>query len=251
MTRKYDHIFFDLDHTLWDFETNSREALKLTLEKHNLIDQLVSFDDFVTVYEAINARLWDDYRERKISKFFLTSQRFSMSLKSFVEEKYDSQQLNDSYLYFMAEQTGLYPQVKEILLWLKLRGYQMHIITNGFQEVQHKKLKSSGLDQFISKVFISEVVQSPKPERAIFEYALKSCNARKIRSIMVGDNWEVDIAGALNFGIDQVMFRNGGQNKVPEEISKQLGPMSPVVFLRQKRNKTFFIDCLDELKLIV
>ncbi|MDX9882478.1 MAG: YjjG family noncanonical pyrimidine nucleotidase [Prolixibacteraceae bacterium] len=251
MIRKYDHIFFDLDHTLWDFESNSREALRLTLEKHNLLYQLPSFDEFVSVYEAVNSRLWDDYREKKISKFLLTSQRFSMSLDPFEVKDYDSQELNDCYLDFMAGQTGLYPRVMETLWWLKTRGYQIHIITNGFQEVQYKKLKSSGLDQFISRVFISEVVQSPKPERAIFEYALKSCNAKKTRSIMVGDNWEVDIVGALNFGIDQVMFLNDGRNKVPEEIGKQLDVPAGELFIWQKRNKTFFIEKLEEMKRIV
>ncbi len=251
MIRKYDHIFFDLDHTLWDFEANSRKALKLTLEKYNLLEQLPSFDEFVKVYEAINTRLWDEYRERKISKSLLTSQRFSMSMEPFDVRNYDSQELNDCYLDFMAEQTGLYPNVPEILAWLKSKGYQMHIITNGFREVQQKKLQTSGLNQFISKVFISEVIQSPKPEREIFEYALKSCNAKKACSIMVGDNWEVDIVGALNFGIDQVMFTNDGQNTVPEEIRKQLKTPMTGSFIRQKRNKTFFVEKLDELQDIV
>lgn len=248
MIRKYDHIFFDLDHTLWDFQANSRQALKLALEKYQLLDQLPSFDEFVTVYEEINEKLWADYREKKISKFTLTGLRFSMSLESFDISETDNQELNDCYLDFMAEQTGLYPGTLELLKYLKTRGYLMHIITNGFQEVQLKKLKNSGLNQFISKVFISEVVQSPKPERGIFEYALKSSNAKKARSIMVGDNWEVDILGALNFGIDQVMFMNNKQNPVPEEIDQQIKDQGPVFFIQQKRNKTYFVQTLNQLR---
>lgn len=251
MNRKYDHIFFDLDHTLWDFETNSRKALELTLKEHNIYGQLPSFAEFIVVYETINHQLWEDYRERKISKFLLTSQRFSMSLEPFGITSFDSQKLNNCYLGFMAEQTELYPGTIETLTHLKSKGYQMHIITNGFQEVQLKKLKSCGLDQFISKVFISEVVQSPKPEKAIFEYALKSCNAKKSKSIMVGDNWEVDIIGALNFGIDQVMLLNDGQNLVPEEIDFNKEKIKPGSFIQQNRNKTFFINTLSDLEAII
>lgn len=251
MIRKYDHIFFDLDHTLWDFETNSRKALELTLQKHKILEQIPSFTEFVAVYETINHQLWADYRENKISKFLLTNRRFSMSLEPFDVENYDSMELNDCYLEFMAEQTGLYPGTIELLSLLKTKGYQMHIITNGFQEVQHKKLKSSGLDKFVSKVFISEVVQSPKPERAIFEYALKSCNAKKSKSIMIGDNWDVDIVGALNFGIDQVMFLNNGQNAVPEEINLKIANITTGFYLSQKRNKTFFVNELSELTTIL
>lgn len=251
MSRKYDHIFFDLDHTLWDFESNSRKALELTLKKYNIFEQIPSFPDFIKIYEAINHQLWEDYREQKISKFLLTSQRFSMSLKTFEISEFDSQELNDCYLDFMAEQTGLYSDTLETLTFLKIKGYQMHIITNGFQEVQLKKLKSSGIDKFITKVFISEVVQSSKPERTIFEYALKSCNAKKSKSIMVGDNWDVDIIGALNFGIDQVMFLNNGQNAVPDEISSKIENRTNGFFLPQKRNKTFFVKDLKDLRAIV
>lgn len=251
MIRKYDHIFFDLDHTLWDFETNSRKALELALRKHNIFGQLTSFARFVDIYETINHQLWEDYRQQKISKFVLTSQRFSMSLETFDIRDFDSQELNDCYLDFMAEQTGLYSDTFDTLTFLKTKGYQMHIITNGFQEVQMKKLKSSGLDKFITKVFISEVVQSPKPERAIFEYALKSCNAKKSKSIMVGDNWDVDITGALNFGIDQVMFLNNGLNAVPGEIRLKIENRTTGFYLPQKRNKTFFVNELQDLKAIV
>jgi putative hydrolase of the HAD superfamily len=247
MIKTYDHIFFDLDHTLWDFTANSRQALKLTLEKHDLLKQIPSFGEFVKGYETVNGKLWEDYRKRKISKNSLTSQRFSMSLEAFDISNANCQELNDCYLHFMAEQTGLYPGTTETLSYLKNKGYQMHIITNGFQEVQLKKLRNSGLHRFISRVFISEVVQSPKPERKIFEYALKSCNAKKTRSIMVGDNWEVDILGALNFGIDQVMFLNNGQNPVPEEIRHQINGIIPG-FIQQKRNKTYFTEKPEELQ---
>jgi len=246
--RKYDHIFFDLDHTLWDFEANSRKALLLTLEKYGLTGKLPSFTEFLNVYEPVNHQLWNGYRDKKISKTLLTSQRFSMSLEPFGITGFDSIAINDSYLEYMSEQTGVFPGTFELLDYLKTKGCQLYIITNGFSEVQHKKLHTSGLDRYIAKMFVSETVQSPKPAREIFEYALKSCNARKTRSMMVGDSWETDILGALGFGIDQTMFLNNGTNAVPEEIKMQLATLPAGSFIRQKRNKTFFVQTLGALK---
>ncbi len=247
MIRKYDHIFFDLDHTLWDFPQNSRNALEETVQQFGFLPRLPSFAEFLEVYESVNEELWEQYRQKKIGKQKLTAVRFALSLEPFGITDLDSQQLNDFYLERMGEQTSLYPGTIETLEYLKKRGYCMHIITNGFREVQHRKLETSGLNRFIDRVFISEVVQSPKPERAIFEYALKSCNARKTRSIMIGDNWGADIIGALNFGIDQVMVLNGGKDTLPEEIARQIDREKSVFSLLQKRNTTWFVQEIGNL----
>lgn len=246
--RKYDHIFFDLDHTLWDFPTNSRKAVKLTLEKHELMDQLPSFEDFIVVYEEVNEELWKGYRERTITKEQLTSVRFTRSLKPFKVKGFGGQQLNDCYLDFMGEQTALYPNALEILEYLKQKGYKMHIITNGFKEVQTRKLANSGLEKYFEKVFISEVVKAPKPDREIFEHAVKTVNAKKSKSIMIGDNWDVDIYGALNFGMDQVMCLLDGHGKLPQELEIDIDKIEPGFFIPQKKTNTFFVKGLTELK---
>ena len=249
--RIYDHLFFDLDNTLWDFTTNSRLAMEQTMTQNGLISKLPSFGAFFEVYERINHSLWSDYHTKKITKQKLIIERFSRSMQAFGINDYDWIELNSLYLENMAIQTQLFPGTVETLTTLKSKGYQMHIITNGFKEVQHSKLSNCGLDRFFTKVFISEDVKTTKPHQQIFEHALKSTNASKKRSIMIGDSWETDIIGALNFGMDQIMFLNHGQNPVPESV-KLLKLASSSTFLELKlHTKTYFIDEINDLDVLL
>ena len=121
--------------------------------------------------------------------------------------------MNTLYLNEMPKQKILNDGVIDILNYLKKKRYHLNIITNGFREVQHEKIETSGLKPFFDKIFISEEIKSPKPEREIFEYSIKSANAKKSKSIMVGDDWEIDVLGALNCGIDAIHYQNNpGQN---------------------------------------
>ncbi len=240
--RTYDHLFFDLDNTLWDFTTNSRLAMEQTLKQDELLPRLGSFDTFFEVYEQINHSLWSDYHSKKITKQKLIVERFSRSMQAFGINDYDWVELNRHYLENMALQTRLFPGTMETLTILKAKGYQMHIITNGFREVQHSKLDNCGLAGFFTKVFISEDIQTTKPHRQIFEHALKSTNASKRRSIMIGDSWETDIIGALKFGMDQIMFLNQEQNQIPDSV-KSLRTTAFFSYLELKHHtKTYFID---------
>ena len=147
----------------------------------------------------------------------------------------------------MATQTELFPGTIETLTTLRDRGYQMHIITNGFSEVQRDKLRNCGLDRFFSKIFISEEIHTTKPHRKIFEHALKTTNARKRKSIMIGDSWETDIEGALKFGIDQIMFSNHGLHKTPEVInSLQIASDSTYIKLNIQ-TRTWIINEISDL----
>lgn len=205
MNNKYSHIFFDLDNTLWDFERNSRSAMSETVHFYNSYGK-INFDHFFKVYSTINHKLWESYRKKKIGKKELTRKRF---LDTFIElsiEGIDPDEMNTRYLQEMPKQKNLNDGVIEMLEYLKSRNYQLYIITNGFKEVQYEKLESSGLMPFFKKVFISELIKTPKPGKEIFEYAIKSANAKKNRSIMIGDDWDVDVMGALNFGIDAIHF---------------------------------------------
>lgn len=245
--RAYDHLFFDLDNTLWDFETNSRLAMFETLQQTNLLAQLPDFDTFFPEYEKINTKLWNDYHVRKITKQKLIVERFRLSFLLFDINGQDWEMLNSIYLDNMAIQKHLFQDTIETLEKLRDKGYQMHIITNGFREVQYKKLSNCGLQPFFTKVFVSEEIQCTKPHRAIFEHALKSTNARKKRSIMIGDSWDIDIAGAMNFGMDQIMCLNGGKNEVPSGVNTQKLE-SPAPFLYLKNTvKTYFIEEIKEL----
>jgi putative hydrolase of the HAD superfamily len=249
--RPYDYLFFDLDNTLWDFATNSCQAMKHTLEQTGLITRITSFDNFFKEYERINHALWNAYHSNQITKQVLIVQRFSQSLNHFGIFDEDWASINETYLYFMAHETALFPGTFDTLKNLRKSGYQMYIITNGFKEVQINKLKNCGLDQFFSRVFISEEIRTTKPNRRIFEFALTSANASKKKSIMIGDSWETDIKGALEFGIDQVMFRNHELHKVPDAILALLHGKGGSCLELKKGKKTWFIDEITDLTLIL
>ncbi len=249
--RKYDHLFFDLDNTLWDFTTNSRLALKQTLVQNGIIEKLKSFDSYFETYEQINKSLWHDYHQKKVTKQVLIAERFSQSFNSFGISGYNWHEINSQYLANMALQTRLFPETLETLQRLKEKGYRMYIITNGFKEVQRAKLDNCELSQFFSNVFISEEIQTTKPHREIFEHALKSTNASKKKSIMIGDSWDTDIVGALEFGIDQVMFLNNGQNEVPDPIKSKFLNFNTQFLNLAHRTKTWFINEIANLTAIL
>lgn len=203
---RYTHLFFDLDNTLWDFNANSYDALYLALKKLDLLDKIGSFESYFPIYYEVNERLWDLYRDNKITKNVLRGLRFEESL-----ELNDTPMpgigdvLNEAYLMEMPRQLRLVPGAIKVLDYLHHK-YKMAIITNGFKEVQVEKLFQTGLTKYFDKVFISEEVGAQKPHRKIFEHAVKSMNAPKKKSLMIGDSWDADIAGAQLFGMDQVYY---------------------------------------------
>lgn len=217
MNRKYTHLFFDLDNTLWDFNRNSRQAIYETFLHFKLDDRGLDFDEFFNTYSAHNDRLWQQYRKKEIHKNELKRQRFQATFDDLSIEGIDAVQMNDHYLGVMPLQTILVEGALDVLSLLKKQNYRLFIITNGFSEVQHKKMENSGLASFFEKVFISEEVKTPKPGREIFEYAITSTNARKTKSLMIGDDWEVDVLGAVNNGINAIYFNQGFIKKTEEK----------------------------------
>ncbi|MDA3927977.1 MAG: YjjG family noncanonical pyrimidine nucleotidase [Prolixibacteraceae bacterium] len=205
---KYRHLFFDLDNTLYDFEANSYLALETVFQQLKIVENLPSFEEYFKVYSRINDNLWALYREKKMAKDVLRGKRHKNSLAEFnIEPPIAPLEIDNRYLKNMTTQTELFPGAIELLNALRKKGYNMHIITNGFKEVQNDKLINTGLKEYFTDIYISEEIKSPKPSREIFEHAIKSSNARKAESIMIGDSWESDIVGAKNFGIDQVYFK--------------------------------------------
>jgi putative hydrolase of the HAD superfamily len=207
MIKKYTHIFFDLDNTLWDFRKNSRNAMFEAFQ-HFGLENYSDFDLFFETYSTHNHSLWDNYRKNEVTKKELVRLRFQNTFNDMKIIGVDALEMNDLYLTVMPKQTVLNEGVPEILMYLKKKRYILNIITNGFSEVQHAKIKTSGLIPYFDKIFISEEIKSPKPQREIFEYSIKSSNALKKSSIMVGDDWEVDVLGAVKFGIDAIHYRN-------------------------------------------
>ncbi len=204
--RKYKHLFFDLDHTLWDFSTNEELTLSDLFIKFKLNDYFEDFDEFFRIYEPINKKLWLQYRKGEITKQFLSTQRFHHTfLVKGLDNESSALSFGQDFIALSATKTALMPHTIEVLDYLKKR-YSLHIITNGFIETQYVKLRASNLEKYFDKIFISEKVGAQKPKRAFFEYAVKSCNAKKNESLVIGDNLEADIIGAKNFGLDQVFY---------------------------------------------
>lgn len=207
MNKKYTHIFFDLDNTLWDFERNSQKAMFETFN-HYKLEKSVEFSRFFETYLRHNHALWERYRRKEVVKKELTKLRFQNTFIELGIIGVNPEEMNTVYLNEMPKQKILNEGVIEILSYLKKKGYKLNIITNGFKEVQHEKIETSGLKPFFDKIFISEEVKSPKPDYEIFEYSIKSANAKKNNSIMVGDDWEIDVLGAVNFGIDAILYQS-------------------------------------------
>lgn len=249
--RSFDHLFFDLDNTLWDFDSNSRLAMLETVSQLQLSLQIEDFDSFFEYYETVNSNLWEAYRKKEIRKPELIQKRFEDTLNQFNIDSIDPLKMNEKYLELMPLQTKLFPDVVATLDYLKKRRYQMHIITNGFSEVQHRKIESSGLKPYFSRIFISEEIQAPKPDRRIFEYALTSCNARKSRSLMIGDNWDTDIVGAMNYGISQAYINNS--HKVPPTPQKKQRGQSNFHSIEEvtPRYSTYVIEKISHLTKIL
>ena len=206
----YKDLFFDLDHTLWDFETNSKETLQELYTTHRLADLgIVDFDGFYSTYSAHNHRLWDRYTKGFIKQEELRWKRVYLSLLDFkVANEPLAKEMSQAYLEILPNKKHLFPYTIEILEYLKQKDYKMHLITNGFESVQFKKIKNSGIADYFTEVITSEASNSLKPQKEIFEYALKNAKATVAESIMIGDNESADIQGGINIGMDTIFVNH-------------------------------------------
>lgn len=203
---KYKQLFFDLDHTLWDFETNSRQTLEELYDTMQLKAKGVNdFELFHKNYLAHNEKLWDRYRNGYIKVDELRWKRMWLSLLDFkIADEALAHEMGLIFLDLLPTRKILFPYTIEILDYLLYKKYTLHLITNGFEKTQHSKLKNSGLDKYFVEVITSEASNSLKPHKEIFEYAFQKTGSLPEESIMIGDSIEVDIQGAINAGIDQV-----------------------------------------------
>ena len=221
---KYKHIYFDLDRTIWDFDQNARETFQDLYGKYKLDKIFKNFDDFYYTYVKHNEQLWKDYREGKIKKTLLSYKRFILTLEEFgVDDVELAKKIAHDYITISPTKKRLFPYAHETLEYL-YKKYKLYIITNGFNEVQFTKLKNSELDQYFTKIFTSEDAGAQKPNPKIFENAVKSSNARKKESIMIGDDLEADILGAKNFGLDQIYFNPDKRNH-SEDITHEISSL--------------------------
>lgn len=188
-------IFFDLDHTLWDFEKNSALTFKKILAESNIP---VDSDRFLEIYVPINLEYWRLFREDKISKSELRYQRLSKTFAQLEVAVSDEMidHLSEQYIRYLSTFNYLFEYTEELLENLQ-KDYKLHIITNGFREVQRKKIKASGIYNYFKHIVDSESVDVKKPNPKIFSYALELANVAPENALMIGDSFEADIKGAL------------------------------------------------------
>jgi putative hydrolase of the HAD superfamily len=214
-------LFFDLDRTLWDFDANSHQALSIIFDALSLNQKIEKKKAFISDYKRINEQMWEEYRLGKVQKEALRIGRFQRAL-----EKHDIHDLQlattfaEEYLALCPHLTELFPGTIEALEDFKKRGKKMHIITNGFTEVQHIKLEKSGLTPFFEHVICSDTLGINKPDPRIFHHALKKANATLGNSIMVGDHLESDVLGAHQVGMEGVLFDPKNEHKKVHSVKK-------------------------------
>lgn len=208
--RAYKHLFFDLDHTLWDFETNAKEVLYELYGINGLAGRGVTdFDVFFEQYSHHNNRLWDRYTKGFIKQEELRWKRMWLALLDFkIGDEALAKMMAVQFLERLPYKTNLFPYTIEILQYLNDKGYKLHLVTNGFEAIQHNKLRSTNLRDYFVEVITSEASNSLKPHKEIFDFALAKALANKEESIMIGDNLDADIQGAANAGLDTVFVNH-------------------------------------------
>ncbi len=218
MIRRYKHIFFDLDNTLFDFTASEHLALHDLYQNHLDNIGFTDFDEFIAIYDRINLKLWSDYRDNLIKKDDVKYGRFIKTLK---EKNIDNNALAtllaESFVDKCAEKSVLVEGAMEVVKLLSEK-YELHIISNGFVEAQYRKLNISGLDKYFKSITLSEEIKTQKPDKKFFQHALVNVNARKTESLVIGDNLVCDIEGAMKFGIDAIYYSYHGTNPENAQI---------------------------------
>ena len=204
---KYKHLFFDLDHTLWDFDTASELSWRALHEQYKLASRgIPDFDAFFKVYCGHNDRMWERFRAGFMKREDLRWKRIWHTLIDF--KVYDTplaHEMSEAYLELLPTQAVLMPSAKELLEHCKGR-YTMHLITNGFEATQRLKLQHAGIDGYFAEIITSEMSNSMKPHPEIFHYALQASGAQCGECLMIGDALDIDVVGAMNIGMDSVYY---------------------------------------------
>ena len=210
------HIFFDLDHTIWDFEANSTETLGEIYDEFGLDELIGNKERFLATYQTINAQYWRRYNQGKIDKNTVRYGRFTETLSRFKLNAPEElgNQIADEYVTRSPRKTNLFPHAHETLEYLHAK-YPLHIITNGFKEVQHIKIGGSKLDKYFDIILCSEEVGVNKPHRKVFERALEMAKVDPANAVMIGDNFDADIRGAEKAGLKAIHFDPKGERQPP------------------------------------
>lgn len=217
---KIQHIFFDLDNTLWDHRRNAYLTIKDLFDKEEItLKYNIDFEKFHSVYHEINEKLWEQIRDGEIDKEYLRKHRFYDTFKHFgIDDLELSMFFEEHFLDKILNYNHLVESAQYILDYLKAKNYTLHIISNGFQEVTERKCILSGIDHYFQTITSADSVGVRKPNPAIFGYSLGLSEAKKEESILIGDDWIADVIGAQNFGIDVIFFDVLNENKEVENL---------------------------------
>ncbi|MFN4365019.1 YjjG family noncanonical pyrimidine nucleotidase [Chryseobacterium hispalense] len=217
---KIQHIFFDLDNTLWDHRKNAYLTIKNLFEKEEInLKYNIDFEEFHSVYHEINEKLWENIRDGIIDKEYLRKHRFYDTFKHFnVDDEQLSMYFEEHFLDKILNHNELVEGAEYILEYLKAKHYTLHIISNGFKEVTERKCILSGIAPYFQTITSADSVGVRKPRPEIFEYSLKLAGASKEESILIGDDWIADVVGAQNFGMDVIFFDVFKENRQEEGL---------------------------------
>ena len=212
---KYKNLFFDLDDTIWAFSQNARDTFEEVYQKYSFDRYFDSFDHYYTLYQQRNTELWVEYGEGKITKDELNSQRFFYPLQAVgVKDEALAERFSRDFFAIIPTKSVLMPHAKEVLEYLAPK-YNLYILSNGFQELQCHKMRSAGIDRFFKKIVLSDDIGVLKPWPEIFHFALSATQSEVRDSLMIGDSWENDVAGAKGVGMHQVFYNVTGKEELP------------------------------------
>lgn len=232
---KYKDLFIDFDDTLYDTHGNAIIALKELYGAFNLGEKLSSEEKFYEEYWKANVALWGQYSRGEIERDYLIVERFrrplaacAYSSEGWLTKEY-CLKVSDKFLEFCSVKPGVVEGAHELIKHLKASGYRLHICSNGFHEVQYKKLRACGLLDYFDTIILSEDAGVNKPSPAFFDYAFRMTGAERETTLMIGDNYNSDIIGAINSGIDTMLFMRWPAIEMPKKPKYQVVKLKDIM----------------------
>ncbi|MBU8883364.1 YjjG family noncanonical pyrimidine nucleotidase [Kaistella sp. DKR-2] len=218
---KIQHIFFDLDNTLWDHRRNAYLTLKDIFKRQNVRDRYnLDFEDFHKEYFTINERLWAQIRDGEIDKDYLREHRFYDSFMFFgIDDRELAQIFEHNFLDEILNYNDLVEGAFELLEYLAGKNYRLHILSNGFKEVTYRKCELSGIKNYFETITSADEIDIRKPHPQVYEYALNKAGAKKEESVMIGDDWIADVEGGKSFGMKVIFFDVFNDNYEAEDVA--------------------------------
>lgn len=229
MALQYKNLFFDLDDTLWAFSLNARDTFEEMYLKYRYGRFFDSFQHFYALYQRRNVELWEEYGNGQVTKEELNRQRFLYPLQVVgAEDAALAKSFSDDFFAVIPTKSRLMPHAREVLEYLSPK-YNLYILSNGFQELQRHKMRSSGIDGFFKKVVLSDDIGVLKPWPEIFHFALSATQSELRDSLMIGDSWENDITGAKRVGMHQAFYNAAGKTELPFQPTYQLSDLKELM----------------------